>query len=126
MEVKNSLLYSAAHDDDSEQQQSGTVVNCLKVLLWLFHLLHEGLYCEEEVREEEPANDGIDTDQYLDDLDIEIDILKDDLLLLTESDIPGASLNGKDPSELNVMQLRRWLTCRGAPTPGKKPELIER
>ena len=26
MEVRSSLLYSSAHDDDSEQQQSGTVV----------------------------------------------------------------------------------------------------
>ena len=70
--------------------------------------------------------DGIDIDQYLDDLDVEIDILKDGLLLMTESDIPGASLNGKDPSELNLVQLRRWLACRGTPTAGKKPELIER
>ena len=74
----------------------------------------------------EKANDGIDIDQYLDDLDVEIDVLKDDLLLITESDIPGASLNGKDPCELNVLQLRRWLACRGAPTAGKKPKLIER
>ena len=74
----------------------------------------------------EKANDGIDIDQYLDDLDVEIDVLKDDLLLITESDIPGASLNGKDPCELNVLQLKRWLACRGAPTAGKKPELIER
>ena len=74
----------------------------------------------------EKANDGIDTDQYLDDLDVEIDVLNDDLLLITESDIPGASLNGKDPYELNVLQLRRWLACRGAPTAGKKPKLIER
>ena len=74
----------------------------------------------------EKANDGIDIDQYLDDLDVEIDVLKDDLLLITESDIPGASLNGKDPCELNVLQLRRWLACRGAPTAGKKHKLIER
>ena len=75
----------------------------------------------------EKANDGIDID-YLDDLDVEIDIPKDDLLLLllTESDIPGASLNGKDPSELNVVQLRQWLACHGAPSAGKKPKLIER
>ena len=26
MEVRSSLLYSVAHDDDSEQQRSGTVV----------------------------------------------------------------------------------------------------
>ena len=49
-----------------------------------------------------------------------------DFEVLTESDIPGASLNGKKPNELNVVQLRRWLSCRGAPIGGKKPQLIER
>ena len=46
--------------------------------------------------------------------------------LLSEEDIPGASLNGKSPGELSVVQLQQWLACRGAPTSGKKPELIER
>ena len=49
-----------------------------------------------------------------------------DIPLLTEKDIPGASFNGEDPSELNVIQLKRWLICRDAPTTGKKPELIQR
>lgn len=49
-----------------------------------------------------------------------------DFEVLTESNIPGASLNGKKPKELNVIQLKRWLSCRGAPTSGKKPQLIER
>ena len=49
-----------------------------------------------------------------------------DVCLLYECDIPGASLNGKKPSELNVAQLKRWLTCRGAPVTGRKPDLIER
>ena len=49
-----------------------------------------------------------------------------DFELLSEEDIPGASLNGKTPGELNVVQLKRWLACRGAPTSRKKPELIER
>lgn len=49
-----------------------------------------------------------------------------DILILSEADIPGASLNNKDPSELNVVQLKRWLSCRGAPLTGKKPELIAR
>jgi len=49
-----------------------------------------------------------------------------EILLLTESDIPGASLNGKDPRQLNLTQLKRWLSCRGEPVTGKKPELIER
>lgn len=51
---------------------------------------------------------------------------QEDLLLLEESDIPGASLNGKQPCQLNVIELKRWLSCRGAPMTGKKPELIER
>jgi len=52
--------------------------------------------------------------------------LQDDIQLLKESDIPGASLNGKHPTEINIPQLKRWLICRGAPTTGNKPELIER
>ena len=50
----------------------------------------------------------------------------DDILLLTEVDIPGASLNGKSPDQLNVMQLKRWLACRGGRVSGKKPDLVER
>ena len=26
----------------------------------------------------------------------------------------GASLNGEDPSQLHVVELKRWLRCRGA------------
>lgn len=50
-------------------------------------------------------SESIDTDMINDDDDI----------LLTESDIPGASLDGKDPAQLNVLQLKRWLACHGAP-----------
>ena len=46
------------------------------------------------------------------------DELLDDILL-TEADIPGASLDGKCPSELKVVQLKQWLACRGAPVNGK-------
>ena len=60
------------------------------------------------------------------DLEASIDLSGDDILLLTESDVPGSSLSGKDPAELNVVQLKRWLACRGAPITGKKPQLIER
>ena len=49
-----------------------------------------------------------------------------DVVSLRECDIPGASLNGKKPAELNVVQLKRWLACRGAPLRGRKAELIER
>jgi len=50
----------------------------------------------------------------------------DSMLGLTKRDIPGASLNSKNPTELSVIQLKRWLICRGAPVGGKKPELIQR
>ena len=50
----------------------------------------------------------------------------DDFVVLTENDVPGSSLNGKQPHELNVIQLKRWLACHGAPVTGRKPELIER
>ena len=53
------------------------------------------------------------------------DIMKD-FELLNEDDIPGASLHSKKPSELNILQLKRWLACRVAPMSGKKPQLIER
>ena len=45
--------------------------------------------------------------------------------MLTESDIPGVSLNGKTPQDLKVHQLKRWLACRGASLKGKKPDLVE-
>jgi len=32
---------------------------------------------------------------------------------LTEDDIPGSSLNGRDPSVLKNPQLKFWLECRG-------------
>ena len=54
-----------------------------------------------------------------------LDTDSDDFVVLTENDVPGSSLNGKQPHELNVLQLKRWLACRGAPVTGKKPELIE-
>lgn len=45
---------------------------------------------------------------------------------LQEEDIPGASLGGRSASALTVVALRRWLLCRGAPTKGKKAELVDR
>jgi len=56
----------------------------------------------------------------------DVDWFSDDLPVFTEADIPGSSLNGKEPSELNIVQLKRWLACRGAPVSGKKPQLVER
>ena len=48
------------------------------------------------------------------------------MVILTENDIPGASLGGIDPRDLNVTQLKRWLVCRDAPVSGNKPQLIQR
>jgi len=52
------------------------------------------------------------------------DSSEEEIVMLTESDVPGASLNGKQPHELNVPQLKRWLACCGAPVTGKKPDLV--
>ena len=88
--------------------------------------MFKGLYCEEGAKEEELEEEAGD-DMYIDwYLDLYVEKNLDGVLLMTESDIPGASLNGKDPSELLVVQLKRWLACRGAPTAGNKPELIKR
>ena len=38
---------------------------------------------------------------------------------LAEDDVPGASLQGRNPELLKVPELKRWLQCR-------KPELIAR
>uniref|UniRef100_A0A1X7UP24 Uncharacterized protein n=1 Tax=Amphimedon queenslandica TaxID=400682 RepID=A0A1X7UP24_AMPQE len=43
---------------------------------------------------------------------------------LQEKDIPGASLNGRDPNSLKVPELKRWLICRWASTKVNKPDLI--
>ena len=48
------------------------------------------------------------------------------LVCLREEDIPGASLNGRQPSQLHVVELKRWLKCRGATTAGKKADLVKR
>lgn len=47
-------------------------------------------------------------------------------ILLTESDIPGASIGNKSVDELLVGELKRWLACRGARRVGTKPELLKR
>ena len=45
---------------------------------------------------------------------------------LQEKDIPGSSLNGRNPSELKVPELKRWLACQGTPQKGKKADLVAR
>ena len=47
-------------------------------------------------------------------------------MALQEKDIPGASLCDRDPSELKIPELKRWLACRGAPLKGKKADLVAR
>ena len=49
-------------------------------------------------------------------------------ILLTEDDIPGASLLGRKPEELKTAELRLWLKCRGDSCKGlkTKAELVKR
>ncbi len=49
-----------------------------------------------------------------------------DTIVLKEENIPGASLKGRDPSQLHVVELKRWLKCRGAIVSGKKQDLVKR
>ena len=48
--------------------------------------------------------------------------------ILTEADIPGASLRGRKPSELKNEELKFWLRCRDDPAKGlkTKAELVRR
>ena len=41
-------------------------------------------------------------------------------IILTENDIPGASLNGRNPSSLKNEELKFWLRCRGDSLKGLK------
>ena len=45
---------------------------------------------------------------------------------LLDDDIPGASLNGREPSALKIPELKRRLLCRGASVRGKKADLVLR
>ena len=46
-----------------------------------------------------------------------------DSVILTEDDIPGASLAGPNPSSLKNEELRFWLRCRGIPLKDLKQKL---
>ena len=48
------------------------------------------------------------------------------IVFLSEEDVPGAALNGRDPKCLTIPQLKRWMQCRNAPTNGKKVDLVAR
>ncbi|KAK3736573.1 hypothetical protein QZH41_012851, partial [Actinostola sp. cb2023] len=47
-------------------------------------------------------------------------------VILTENDIPGAKIPRESVEQCSVVQLKRWLLCRGAKTSGKKAALIAR
>ena len=45
---------------------------------------------------------------------------------LNENDVPGAALSFADVSSHSILQLKRWLQCRGLKQSGNKCELIKR
>ncbi|CAH3032751.1 unnamed protein product [Porites lobata] len=51
-----------------------------------------------------------------------------DTVILTEDDIPGASLAGRNPSSLKNEELKFWLRCRGDSLKGlkTKAQLVKR
>lgn len=46
-------------------------------------------------------------------------------VILTEEDIPGASLLKRKPENLKKEELRRWLKCRGGSVGGNRVQLLE-
>ena len=46
--------------------------------------------------------------------------------ILTEDDVPGASLKGRKPEQLKNDELKGWLRCRGAIVSGTRVQLLER
>ena len=46
--------------------------------------------------------------------------------VLTEDNIPGASLSGRNPCSLIIPELKRLLQCHNASLRGKKAELVAR
>lgn len=47
-------------------------------------------------------------------------------IILSEEDIPGAKLPRETAEKCSVVQLKRWLLCRGAKTTGTKKALVGR
>ena len=45
---------------------------------------------------------------------------KKHMCVLVEEDVPGAALPRESVEECSVVQLKRWLTCRGAKTVEKR------
>ena len=46
-------------------------------------------------------------------------------VILTEEDIPGASLQKRKPESLKNEELRCWLKCRGGSVGGNRVQLLE-
>ena len=47
-------------------------------------------------------------------------------VVLSEADVPCASLNGRNPADLTIPQLKCWLQCHDAPMKGKEANLVAR
>ena len=45
---------------------------------------------------------------------------------LCKEDVPGAFLNGREPSQLHVGEIKWWLKSSAATTIGKKQDLVKR
>ena len=41
-----------------------------------------------------------------------------------KGDVPGSSLNGRNPEHLKVAELKYWLTSKGLSTKGKKADIV--
>ena len=52
--------------------------------------------------------------------------LMDSVVELTVNDVPGAAFMYSDIEKHSVLQLRRWLECRGMKRSGTKSLLLER
>jgi len=46
-------------------------------------------------------------------------------VILFKDNIPGALLDGQDPSQLYVKELKRWLQCTSANQSGRKGDLVK-
>ena len=46
--------------------------------------------------------------------------------ILTEDDVPGASLKGRKPEQLKNDELKGWLRCGGGSVSGTVVQLLER
>jgi hypothetical protein len=45
---------------------------------------------------------------------------------ISPDDVPGAYINIDNFESCSIVQLKRWLECRGLKTTGNKPDLLQR